>query len=236
MAANPFIHIIEDDDEISSLLSTYLEKRSFDCVVSETAESAQEKGLEGFDLLVVDITLPGADGLSFCRWVRERSDIPVIILSALRGDTNRIKGLELGADDYLEKPFNPRELLVRMQALLRRRTDPPARRMTGRIAFEGWELDLAKQKLHAPGPLLVPLSSTEYRLLVLLTATAPEPVSREELGSRIFDVELGPEDRRVDILVSRLRKKLAQADGQADFIRTVRNRGYLFAADFRQLD
>ncbi|NNE51444.1 MAG: response regulator transcription factor [Sulfitobacter sp.] len=235
MTPLPRVHIIEDDAEISSLLSTYLKKRDFECVVSDTAESGQRQGLDGFDLFIVDITLPGQDGLSFCRWVRGQSDVPLIILSAMRGDANRIKGIELGADDYLEKPFNPRELLARINGLLRRSRESTERRLSGTVGFAGWMLDMANQKLQSPDNTHVPLSSTEYQLITLLLGASPDPVSREVIGRRIFEMELGPEDRRVDILVSRLRKKLSGAVHGADFIRTVRNKGYQFAAELKKL-
>ena len=197
---------------------------------------AQTHPLEHFDILVVDIMLPSMDGLAFCQWVRRSSDVPIVILSAEKGDAKRIHGIELGADDYLEKPFNPRELLARMNALLRRSgpgNRPPA---SGRIGFSGWILDRSNQKLHSPGAIHVPLSATEYQLLATLASAAPEPVSRESIGRSILNVELGPEDRRVDILVSRLRKKIASEQPDADFIRAVRNRGYQFCADLEQLD
>lgn len=227
----PRVHIVEDDSEISDLLSTYLSGSGFDCTVSASAETARQIPPETFDIYVVDVMLPGDDGLSLCRWLRQDSQVPIIILSAVKGDTERITGLELGADDYLEKPFNPRELLARMNALLRRSTTPAkARPTSGTVAFLGWRLDLNRQKLHSPAGMLVPLSSTEYRLITALIASLPEPLSREVIGRDIFGVTLGPEDRRVDILVSRLRKKLFAADGDADFIKTVRNRGYQFCA------
>lgn len=227
----PRVHIVEDDSEISDLLSTYLSGRGFDCRVSPSSEDAKTHGPEHFDIFVVDVMLPGEDGLSFCRWLRESSEVPVIILSAVKGDTERIIGLELGADDYLEKPFNPRELLARMNALLRRTKAQEARKLpTGPIHFSGWTLDFARQKLHSPAGVLVPLSSTEYRLITALISSLPDPLAREVIAREIFGVELGPEDRRVDILVSRLRKKLFAADQEADFIKTVRNQGYQFCA------
>lgn len=227
----PLVHIVEDDSEISDLLSTYLSGRGFDCRVSASSEAAKARAPSEFDVFVVDVMLPGEDGLSLCRWLRERSQVPIIILSAIKGDTERIIGLELGADDYLEKPFNPRELLARMNALLRRTKGQPERKApTGQIRFSGWGLDYTRQKLHSPAGLLVPLSSTEYRLITALVSALPEPLSREVIAREIFGVELGPEDRRVDILVSRLRKKLFAADAEADFIKTVRNRGYQFCA------
>lgn len=231
------VHIIEDDPEISTLLSTYLGTRGFDCQVSESAEAGQTLPPGNFDILIIDIMLPGENGLSFCRWVRENSEVPIIILSAVKGHTERIIGIELGADDYLEKPFNPRELLARMNALIRRaksttaRTTPP-----GKSLFSGWVLDRLNQKLHAPGGIHAPLSSGEYSLISSLVDAAPNPITREELARIILGIDIGPEDRRVDILVSRLRKKLNALDPTADFIRTVRNQGYQFCADCTALD
>ena len=230
------VHIIEDDTEISTLLSTYLERRDYECLVSNSAEAAQDHPPGDFDLFIVDIMLPGMDGLGFCRWVRESSDVPLIILSAEKGDEKRIYGIELGADDYLEKPFSPRELLARMKALLRRSGGGARPRNSGKITFGGWLLDRTNQKLHSPNKMHVPLSSTEYQLIAMLVSASPDAVSREDIGRTIIGVELGPEDRRVDILISRLRKKMVGMDRNADFIRTVRNRGYQFCADMNELD
>ncbi|WP_406649860.1 response regulator transcription factor [Aliisedimentitalea scapharcae] len=232
----PRVHIIEDDAEISLLLSTYLDGRGFECQVSQSAEDAQTHAPDNFEILIVDIMLPGMNGLEFCQWVRETSNVPIIILSAEKGDRKRIHGIELGADDYLEKPFNPRELLARMNALLRRNTTVNRQHATGKIGFAGWVLDRTNQKLHSPLSILVPLSSTEYQLLLKLATDLPDPVSREEIGRSILNVELGPEDRRVDILVSRLRKKMSVAQPNADFIRTIRNRGYQFCAEIQDID
>lgn len=231
----PRVHIIEDDAEISALLSTYLERREYDCVVSNSAEVAKSHDPASFDICVVDIMLPGQNGFEFCKWVRDRSNVPLIILSAEKGHANRIHGIELGADDYLEKPFIPRELLARVNALLRRSGGGDRPHTPGRIGFAGWVLDRANQKLHAPGALHVPLSSSEYQLMSLLIDAMPEPVSREGIGRTILGIDLDPEDRRVDILISRLRKKMAATDAQADFIRTVRTRGYQFCAEVEDL-
>jgi two-component system, OmpR family, response regulator len=230
------VHIIEDDTEISSLLSTYLTGHGFECQVSQSAEDAQALEPEGFDIFIVDIMLPGIDGLRFCQWVRKASDVPIIFLSAEKGDAKRIHGIELGADDYLEKPFNPRELLARMKALLRRSRVGSRKHIAGKIGFSGWVLDRSHQKLHGPGALHVPLSSTEYQLISKLIAAVPEPVSREDIGRTILNVMLDPEDRRVDILVSRLRKKMSAIQPDADFIRAVRNRGYQFCANLQDMD
>lgn len=217
-------------------MSTYLAGRGFECQVSQSAEQAQTLAPNNFDIMIVDIMLPGQDGLAFCQWVRESSNVPIIILSAEKGDSKRINGIELGADDYLEKPFNPRELLARINALLRRTNAARRPFATGKIGFAGWVLDRTNQKLHSPDTIHVPLSSTEYQLISKLSAVSPEPVSREEIGQSILNVELGPEDRRVDILVSRLRKKMSAIQPNTDFIRTVRNRGYQFCADIEKLD
>jgi two-component system OmpR family response regulator len=232
------VHIVEDDPEISALLSTYLHSRGFTCVISGSAEAALHLSPEDFDIMVVDIMLPGDSGLSYCKRVREQSNVPLVILSAVKGDTERIIGIELGADDYLEKPFNPRELLARMNALLRRANGAakPTARTSGRIGFSGWILDHTNHKLHGPNAIHVPLSSTEYRLMTMLVSVAPAPVAREDIARSIIGIDLDPEDRRVDILVSRLRKKLMNTDPSGDFIRTIRNQGYHFAANYVLLD
>lgn len=232
----PKVHIVEDDAEISELLSTYLERRDFTCFVSGSAENARNFKPSEFDIFIVDIMLPGQNGLDFCQWVRRTSDVPLIILSAEKGDAKRIHGIETGADDYIEKPFNPRELLARISALLRRSAATYRAPSAGKVGFSGWLLDRTRQKLHGPDAIHLPLSSTEYQLLSALIAAIPEPVSREEIARNILNVDLSPEDRRVDILVSRLRKKIATLQPSADFIRTVRTRGYQFCADIQDVD
>nr|WP_321457055.1 response regulator transcription factor [uncultured Cohaesibacter sp.] len=230
------IHIIEDDPEISSLLSSYLQARNFQCVVSESAEVAYRRGNVLFDLLIVDIMLPGESGLEFCRKVRATSSIPIIILSAIKGDTERIIGLELGADDYMEKPFNPRELLARINALLRRVTTGERSTASGKLFFDGWVLDLTNEQLHAPNNLLIPLSTREYEVLSILVHASPNPVSRDELAQQLIGHDIEPGDRRIDILVSRLRKKLTDVDDKAQYIRTVRNQGYKFCSEIKTSD
>jgi two-component system OmpR family response regulator len=230
------IHIIEDDPEISALLSSYLTERQFDCTVSASAEEAYQHAADLFDLMIVDVMLPGDSGLEVCRHIRQMSDIPIIILSAVKGDTERIIGIELGADDYIEKPFNPRELLARINALLRRTGSQQAKASSGKLQFSGWVLDLSAEQLHAPGNLLVPLSTREYSVLAILARTSPNPVSRDDLAQLLIGQDIEPGDRRIDILVSRLRKKLFDIDKDADFIRTVRNQGYKFCSDITPLD
>ncbi|WP_350333645.1 response regulator transcription factor [Coralliovum pocilloporae] len=227
------VHVIEDDPEISSLLSEYLSERDFNCTVSGSVEEARTHSGDDFDILIIDIMLPGQSGLDYCKYVRQTSSVPIIILSAVKGDMERIIGIELGADDYLEKPFNPRELLARMNALLRRaQTEVSTQKPNGQIRFSGWSLDRARQQLHAPNAVLVPLSTRELSVLMELVHASPEPVSRDHISMLLDGIEVSPGDRRIDILVSRLRKKLMDTDPTADFIRSVRNEGYKFCAEF----
>jgi len=186
-----------------------------------------------FDLVVLDLMLPGEDGVSLCRRLRADSILPVIMLTARGEETDRITGLETGADDYLPKPFNPRELLARIQSVLRRARTLPENLppdQVRRFSFAGWKLDTATRQLLSPDGVVVPLSGAEYRLLLTFLHHAGQVLSRDRLteiirgrGSHM------PFDRSIDVQVSRLRQRLGDDGRVPALIRTVRGEGYVFA-------
>jgi two-component system OmpR family response regulator len=228
------ILVVDDDPEIRHLLKTYLEKNGY-----RVATAAEGGGMwqalehSHIDLIVLDLMLPGTDGMELCRNLRVRSKIPVIMLTARGDEMDRILGLEMGADDYLPKPFSARELLARIKVILRRVRDMPIDPLADapeKLAFSGWTLDTRTQHLHSPDDLVVPLSSAEYRLLHVLLAHPNRALTRDQLLDLTQGRESGPYDRSIDVLVGRLRKHLRDDAKQPTLIKTVRGRGYLLAS------
>lgn len=234
MNQTPHILIVDDDREIRDLLSRFLKKHGYRVSAAEDGRAMQRQLDQGrFDLIVLDLMLPGEDGLSLCRQVRGSSELPIIMLTALGEETDRIVGLEVGADDYLAKPFNPRELLARIKAVLRRSgtgprpSDPST---TAVLRFEGWSLDVARRELRAPDGDLVDLTAGEFDLLVCLAQHPQRVLNRDQLLDLTRGRDAAPFDRSVDIQVSRLRRKLEADAKQPRIIKTVRGGGYVFAA------
>jgi two-component system, OmpR family, response regulator len=227
------ILVVDDDPEIRGLVSEFLRRHGF---LVEAAEDGpgMERALarEPADLVVLDLMLPGEDGLSLTRRLAAGPGTPVIILSAMGEDTDRIVGLEVGADDYLAKPCNPRELLARVRAVLRRNRDGHDRRKggppSGTVAeFAGWRLDLVRRELRSPRGVLVELSNGEATLLRVFVERPQRILTRDQLLEYARGPDTDAFDRAVDVQISRLRRKLA-ADADSEIIRTVRNEGYLF--------
>jgi len=215
--------------EILALLKRFLEQHGF---LVDTANNAaqMDAALErtSFDLITLDLMLPGEDGLSLCRRVRATRQTPIIMVTAMGTTVDRIIGLELGADDYVAKPFDPRELLARIRAVFRRAADVPlAGASRPRFGFAGWTLDVARRELRAPDQALIPLSGGEFDLLLVFVEHPQCVLSRDQL----IDLSRGPGheafDRSVDVQVSRLRRKISTGP-TTDVIRTVRNGGYMF--------
>lgn len=229
------ILIVDDDAEIRRLLEEYLGASGFR--VSAVREGrAMWAFLERTrpDLIVLDLMLPGDDGLVLCRTLRARGDTPVIILSARGEETERIVGLEMGADDYLAKPFAPRELLARIKVVLRRtRALPDNLRAEDarRFRFAGWQLDTTRRTLLAPDAVVVPLSGAEYRLLQLFLAHPMRVLTRDQLMDLMKGREAEAFDRSIDVQVSRLRRRLREDAREPQLIKTVRAEGYVFSAE-----
>lgn len=221
------ILLIDDDEHLAAPLATYL--RRFDFELSSVllpSAALQRLRDEDFDAAILDVMLPEMDGFALCRAIRKDSDIPIVMLTA-RGDVmDRVVGLELGADDYLPKPFEPRELAARLQTILRRprRVAGPAATAQPRLRFDGLTIDLERRQVQRLGEV-VELTGTEFELLVLLAREPQKVFSRDEILNRLRGHDAELYSRAVDILVSRLRKKLEPLE----CIKTYRNAGYAFA-------
>ncbi|MDR6775006.1 response regulator [Azospirillum sp. BE72] len=236
MDRTPHLLVVDDDREIRSLVAQFLTKHGFRVTgVRDGAEMMRTLDGARVDLIVLDLMLPGEDGLSLCRRLRatpQTAQTPVIMLTAMGEETDRIVGLEMGADDYLAKPFSPRELLARIKAVLRRVSAPPvagAPAAAGAVLrFEGWSLDLTKRELRSPDGVLVQLSAGEYDLLVAFVEHPQRVLTRDQLLDLARGRSAVPFDRSVDVQVSRLRRKIEPDPAEPTLIKTVRGGGYLF--------
>ncbi len=233
MDSSPHILVVDDDREIRDLLSRFLRKHSFRVTAAADGREMRKAMEAGkFDLVVMDLMLPGEDGLALTRWLRSTSGMPVIMLTAIGEETDRIIGLEMGADDYVPKPFNPRELLARIRAVLRRAEGlPSVEARTGVVAFDGWKIDTDRRELFRPDGELVPLTSGEYDLLLALVERPQRVLTRDQL----LDITRGrntvPFDRSIDVQISRLRRKIENDPKDPVRIKTVRGGGYMFAGE-----
>jgi two-component system, OmpR family, response regulator len=234
MSETPHILVVDDHRDIRDLLARYLSKNGLRVSTADGAAAARQT-LKGaaIDLVVLDIMMPGEDGLSLCRHLRETTDLPVILLTAMAEETDRVVGLEIGADDYLTKPFNPRELLARIKAVLRRtHALPPSRepRPSGELRFDRWRFDPARRELVDEGGISVALSTGEFRLLTALLERPGMVLSREQILDITRGRSAAPFDRSVDNQVSRLRRKIERDPANPVLIKTVWGGGYTFAA------
>ncbi|WP_423063086.1 response regulator [Candidiatus Paracoxiella cheracis] len=233
------ILIVDDDPQIGDLLSEYLEQHGYRVSVARNGhEMKRVMKRAQFALVVLDIMLPGEDGLALCRFLRETSEIPIIMLSAVGEEADRVVGLEVGADDYLAKPFSPRELLARIKALARRTTGTLADKRKARqvakmpnIYFKDWTLDQNKRRLIAPDGVAVPLSAGEYELLVAFLENPQRTLNRDQLLDLTHGREATPFDRTIDVQVARLRKKIETDPKNPQIIVTMRGDGYQFNAE-----
>lgn len=227
------ILIVDDDREISTLLAEYLEKNGYKTSIAGDGK-AMWKALDDshIDLIVLDLNLPGDDGLTLCRNLRSRSSIPVIMLTARGEPLDRILGLEMGADDYLPKPFEPRELFARIRSVLRRtQALPPDMQATEtkQMRFAGWTMDFTARHLINPEGVVIALSGAEYRLLKIFLDHANRVLSRDQLLNLTQGRDADPFDRSIDLQISRLRQKLGDDARSPQIIKTVRNEGYVLA-------
>ncbi len=224
------ILVVDDDLEIRELLAHFLREHGYRVTLAEDGKALfQALEVELPDLVVLDLMLPGEDGLSLCRRLSSDHSLPIIMLTAVAEDADRIVGLEMGADDYLTKPFNPRELLARIRAVLRRTVSTGVVAEGHRVSFEGWNLDLGRRELTRADGALVPLSAGEFRLLQVLAEHPQQVLSRDFLLERTHGRESGPFDRSVDIQLSRLRRKIESDPKEPAIIKTVRGGGYVFS-------
>ncbi|MDD4886376.1 MAG: response regulator [Thiomonas sp.] len=227
------ILIVDDDGEIRNLLSAYLQKNGLR-VTAVGDGKAMERALVAarIDLIVLDLMLPGDDGLTLCRQLRAKSDIPVLMLTARSDETDRVVGLEMGADDYLTKPFSARELLARIKVILRRARSLPSNLQPEdwhEAHFAGWTLNTTHRHLISPAGVVVALSGAEYRLLRIFLSHPNRVLNRDQLVDLTQGREADPLDRSIDVQVSRLRQRLGDDPRDPLLIKTVRGMGYVLS-------
>ena len=226
--------IVDDDREIRDLASRFLQKHGYRITTAKDGREMRA-ALQDWriDLVVLDLMLPGDDGLKLCRDLRAQSNVPVIMLTAMGEETDRIVGLEMGADDYMAKPFNPRELLARIKAVLRRSSQDPfgaAGSIGGVYLFVGWALDTGRRLLKSPIGDVVELSTGEFDLLLSFVEHPQRVLNRDQLLDFTHGRAADPFERSVDVQVSRLRHKIESDPREPDLIKTVRSGGYIFTA------
>lgn len=247
MTDRPHLLVVDDDREIGALLQEFLGMQGF-AVTTVGDGAAMRKAVESgkVDLVILDLMLPGEDGLSLCRFLRDGTRLPVIMLTAMGDETDRVVGLEMGADDYLAKPFSTRELLARVKAVLRRVKDrslpegePPltAPRDAARrdvMTFAGWTLDSGRRQLRSPDGVLVEITGGEFDLLMTFLLNPQRVLNRDLLLDLTRGRLAGPQDRTIDVQVGRLRRKLEVDPKNPELIKTVRGGGYVLATEVRQ--
>ncbi len=231
--------VVDDDQDIRQLLSNFLAQHNYQvstaCNGEEMLSSLQE---QQFDLIILDIMMPGMDGFELCRQVRQHSHVPIIMLTASGEESDRIVGLELGADDYIAKPFSPRELLARAKAILRRVDQPTEHKFASDhviYEFSGWRLDMGRRRLLAPDDVEISLSAGEYELLVALIEHPGRVMTRDNLLDITRNREAGPFDRSIDVQISRIRQKIEENPKSPQLIKTVRGGGYIFSCTVKRL-
>ncbi|MCG5234600.1 response regulator [Xanthobacter oligotrophicus] len=236
MDSAPHIAIVDDHRDIRDLVGKYLTQHGYRTSLADSAAALRRQLERGAapDLVVLDVMMPGEDGLSLCRFLRSTTDLPVILLTAMAEETDRIVGLEIGADDYVTKPFSPRELLARIKAVLRRVHSLPPQK--GHIAaktvrFDRWRLDVGRRELMAEDDVAVPLSTAEFRLLCAFLDHPGIVLSRDQLLDLTAGRSADPFDRSIDNQVSRLRKKVEADPKVPALIKTHWGGGYSLAAE-----
>jgi len=235
MEQSPHILFVEDDPDIRSLVADFLEQNGYRLSVAKDGRDMDRLlGVSRIDLLILDIMLPKEDGLSLCRRIRASSNVPIIMLTARASEVDRVVGLEIGADDYLTKPFGTHELLARIRALLRRAQSgarAPQVRQSAALQFAGWKLDTVTRRLTSADGAQVPLTGGEFELLAVFCDRPNLILTRDQLldltrgrGPTLFE-------RSIDIQISRLRRKIEADPKDPMLIQTVRSGGYIFAAE-----
>ena len=234
MTAKPHLLIVDDDKELCALLSKFLKQQGYRVSLAHNG-NAMKQVLETarINLVILDLMLPGEDGLVLCRRLRASSTLPVIMLTAMGEEVDRIIGLEMGADDYLPKGGNPRELLARIRAVLRRAGGPETGVPSGKsraLEFAGWRLDVTQRQLFSPSQALVPLRAGEFDLLLVLAERPQRVLTRDQLLDLSRGRTANNFDRSIDVQISRIRRKIETDPKEPALIKTVRNGGYILAA------
>lgn len=227
----PRVLIVEDDERLATLTQDYLRKNGLDVAIETDGTVAIERIVsEQPDLVVLDVMLPGSDGLTVCREVRPHYSNPILMLTARTDDMDQVLGLEMGADDYVAKPVQPRVLLARIRALLRRSDSVPAEDVTHRLEFGDLVIDNGGRSVTLNDEL-VDFTSAEYDLLWLLASNAGKILSREDIFERLRGIEYDGQDRSIDVRISRIRPKIGDDPENPKRIKTVRSKGYLFVKE-----
>lgn len=238
MESMPHIAVVDDHRDIRDLVGKYLAQHGYRISLAENGAALRrllEKSAP--DLVVLDVMMPGEDGLSLCRHLRSTTDLPIILLTAMTEETDRIVGLEVGADDYVGKPFNPRELLARIKAVLRRVNSLPPRKgeiSAKLVRFDRWTLDPGRREMTGPDGVAVPLSTAEYRLLAAFLDHPGVVLSRDQLLDLTVGRNGDPFDRSIDNQVSRLRKKIEADPKSPTLIKTHWGGGYSLVAEVQK--
>lgn len=231
--------IIDDDLEIVELLTQFLKRHNFEVSFAYNGEQTRQIWKKNtYNLVILDLMLPGESGFEIAHWLRQQDDIPIIMLTAMGEEADRIIGLELGADDYLAKPFNPRELLARIHSVIhrsQRRIHSELSQQKKSIQFGQWVLNPTERQLLNINKTEVPLTGKEYDLLLALLEHAPNIMTRDQLSDILYGHELDPTDRTIDVTLSRLRRKLQDDGRQSQIIKTVHRGGYLIALPVRHV-
>lgn len=239
MTEQPHILVVDDHREIRDAVTRYLEKNGMRATSARDAIDMDAKlGMGQFDLIVLDVMMPGEDGLSVCRRLSAKGSIPILMLTALDEDTDRIIGLEIGADDYLAKPFNPRELIARIKAILRRvsRSERLAGSLSGsRITFADWILDTDSRVLLNEDGRETDLTTAEFKLLTVLLERPRTVINRDQLLDLTAGRAAAAFDRTIDNQISRLRRKIERDPSKPTLITTIRSGGYCFTGDVKVL-
>ena len=222
------IHIVDDDQRLCRLLGRYLENGGYEVTSNTSGDDISQRIQDSsISLLLLDVMLPGKDGLTLAREVRELSDIPIIFLTAKADISDKVSGLEIGADDYITKPFEEKELLARIHSVIRRaKLDTYHQTDKSLAKFAGWKLNLINQTLTSPDGELIDITNSEYKLLSTLVRRPNVAISRDEILQMISGREWSPLDRSADMAIAKLRKKIEQNPKKPALIRTVRNKGY----------
>jgi two-component system, OmpR family, response regulator len=232
------ILVVDDDHGIRDLLGRFFRQHGYTALLAKDGvEMLAHLEKQSADLIILDIMMPGDDGITLCRKLRAKSQVPIIMLTAISEEIERILGLEMGADDYLSKPFNPRELLARIKAILRRSgaTEESTEQAHVKYRFQSWLLDKTARQLKSPDQVEISLSSGEYMLLLSLLERPQQVLSRDRLLDLTRSRSAAPFDRSIDIQISRLRSKIEEDPKNPQLIKTVRGGGYILATAVERL-
>jgi len=226
------ILVVDDDQDLAQLICELLTDQGYEAIAAANGRLMRvAMAARRVDLVILDVMMPGEDGLSICRELRAKSNLPILMLTARGDELDRVVGLEMGADDYLPKPFGSRELIARVRSILRRaQADASLAAPARTLNFAGWSLDLNGRHLVSPDEVVVPLSSGEFRVLEALARHPNCVMSRDQLLDALAGREGSPYDRSIDVLISRIRARLGDDARGPRLIKTLRNEGYLLAA------